>query len=127
MIGLRKVVATLIALSLTIVPASAGAYAAGMAATAASQTSDCPPCPMAHVGDVGVMAEMAKSSDCPDMDGKRGHMTPATCAVFCNGLVALAATDVAVLDDAPSKLLGSPIEVTLAGHTEPPEPYPPKH
>src|SRR5262245_56957070 len=126
MIGFRRTIAALIVLSLAIVPAGADAYAAGMAAAEASHSWDCSPCPMAHDTNTGTMTEMSKASECPDTDGKRGNMTPATCAVFCGGLVALPSASVEVLEEAPAKLLGSRIEVTLAAHIDPPDPYPPK-
>jgi hypothetical protein len=127
MICLRSMVATLIALSLAIVPVGASAYAAGMASIAASQASDCSPCPMTHAPDAAVgMAVNPMSSDCHDLDGKAGSMTPSACAMFCSGVPALPSRTpvIAVADHV--ELLRPRIELTLAGHIDPPEPYPPK-
>ena len=123
----RSMVATLIALSLVIVPAHAGAYAASMAAVAASQTSNCSPCPMSHTTGAPVsMMDMPMSGDCHEMDGKGGPMTPSTCAVFCTGLIALPSPTFVMAEIASAKLLTPSIVLTLAGHIDPPEPYPPK-
>jgi hypothetical protein len=127
----RAMVATLIALSLAIVPAHAGAYAAGMTAVAATQTSNCSPCPMTHAADGPVsMTDMPMSGGCHDMDGKGGPkggaMTPSACAVFCNGLIALPSPALVMAEIVSAKLLGSFVQPTLAGHIDPPEPYPPK-
>ena len=122
----RSMVATLIALSLAIVPAHAGAYAASMAAVAASQTSNCSPCPMSHTGAPVSMTDMPMSGDCHEMDGKGGTMTPSACAVFCAGLIALPSPAFVMAEIVSAKLLTPRTELALAGYTDPPEPYPPK-
>ena len=122
----RSMVATLIALLLAIVPAYAGAYAASMAAVAASQTSNCSPCPMSHTGAPDSMTDMPMSGDCHEMDGKAGPMTPSPCAIFCAGLIALPSPAFVMAEIVSAKLLTPRIEPTLAGHIDPPEPYPPK-
>jgi hypothetical protein len=123
----RSMVATLIALSLVIVPAHAGAYAANMAAAAASQTSNCSPCPMSHATGAPVsMTDMPMSGDCHEMDGKGGPMTPSACAVFCTGLIALPSPAFVMAEIVSTKLLTPSIVATLAGHIDPPEPYPPR-
>jgi hypothetical protein len=123
----RSMVATMIALSLAIVPAHASAYAASMAAVAASQTSNCSPCPMSHTAGAPVsMTDMPMSGDCHEMDGKGGPMTPSACAVFCTGLIALPPPAFVMAETVSAKLLTLRTELALAGCTDPPEPYPPK-
>ena len=123
----RSIVATLIALSLAIVPGHASAYAASMAAVTASQTSNCSPCPMSHATGAPVnMTDPPMSGDCHEMDGKGGPMTPSACAVFCTGLIALPSPAFVMAEIVSAKLLTPRIELTLAGHIDPPEPYPPK-
>ena len=123
----RSMVATLIALSLVVVPAHAGAYAANMVAIAASQTPNCSPCPMSHApGALVSMTDMPMSGDCHEMDGKGGPMTPSACVVFCTGLIALPSPAFVMAEIVAAKLLTPSIVLTLAGHIDPPEPYPPK-
>ena len=123
----RSMVASLIALSLAIVPAHAGAYAASMAAVAASQTSNCSPCPMSHAPGAPVsMTDMPMFGDCHEVDGKGGPMTPSACAVFCSGLIALPSPAFVMAEIVSAKLLTPRVELTLAGYTDPPEPHPPK-
>jgi hypothetical protein len=123
----RSMVASLIALSLVVVPAHAGAYAANIAAVAASQTSNCSPCPMNDIAGASVsMKDMPMSGGCHEMDGKGGPMTPSACAVFCTGLIAVPSPAFVMAEIVCAKLLTPRIELTLAGHIDPPEPYPPK-
>jgi hypothetical protein len=125
MIGFRRMIAALLALSLAIVPTAAGAYAAAMAATAASQPMNCSPCPMMHTAETAVeMPSMAAPSGCHETQG--GPMTLAACAVFCSGLIALPSPAFGMADVVSAKLLNPHVEPTLAGHIDPPEPYPPK-
>jgi hypothetical protein len=127
MMRFRTIVVALITLSLAIVPASAGAYAAGMASAALLQGSNCSPCPMSHVADTAVdMMSMPLSADCHDIDGKTGSMTPSACAVFCGGLIALPSPSFAMAELVSIKLVSPWTDLTLAGHVDPPEPYPPK-
>jgi hypothetical protein len=125
MTRLRALIAVLVALSLVVVPASVGASAAGMASTAASGVSECGvPCPMAAQADT--MAGMPMPGGCNGMDGKSAPMTPSACATFCAGFVALPATLIILVREAPSTLPSPDVQPHLTGRTDPPEPYPPR-
>ena len=121
----RRTLVSLIALSLAIVPAGANAYAANMAALTASQASNCSPCPMTHVVEEATYVTSV-SGDCHQMDGKGGPMTPSACAVFCSGLIALPMPTFFMSIVVATKPIDPCVEVTLAAHIDPPEPYPPK-
>ncbi len=122
---LRVLIATLITLSLVVVPASVGASAAGMASMAASAISECGvPCPMADQADT--MASMPMPGDCNGMDGKSAPMTPSACATFCAGFVALPATLIVLVWEASGTLPSPDVQPLLTGRADPPEPYPPR-
>jgi hypothetical protein len=124
MTRLRGLIAILITLSLVVVPASAGASAAGMASIAASGVSECGPCPMAD--QAYTMAGMPMLGDCNGMDGKSAPMTPSACATFCAGFVALPATFIILVREASSALPSPDVQPLLTGRADPPEPYPPR-
>jgi hypothetical protein len=127
MIRFHRMIVALVALSLAVVPTAANAFAAAMAATAASPTSDCSPCPMMHaVEAAGGMPNMVAPGGCHDTDGNDRPMTLAACAMFCGGLIALPSPGFVMADVVSAKLSNPHVELTLAGHIEPPEPHPPK-
>jgi hypothetical protein len=121
----RAFIALLITLSLAVVPARVGASAAGMASMAASGVSECDvPCPMADHTDM--MAGMPMSGDCNGTDNKSAPITPAACAAFCSGFVALPAAPIVLILKAADSLPSPSVEAFLTGRADPPEPYPPR-
>ena len=126
MTQLRILIAALVTLSLLVVPAGVGASAASMAAASASEASECGmPCPMAQQADM--MAGTAMPGGCHGTDGKSAPVTPSACVALCGGLVlALPSVSFVAVCDVSSALPRPGVQAALPGHTDQPEPPPPR-
>lgn len=84
-----------------------------------------------RTADASVKMTMAAASDMPMSDKCDGcgddqkAMTSAACAAYCGSLVALPLTGI-LFELASDELFGGVAGTPLAGHTIPPDPYPPR-
>ena len=86
---------------------------------------------MVRAPDMAMPGDMLMSSDAP-MPGKcsgcAGHekgVAPAACATFCAAAIAIPSAAV-VLYTVPAETLRPTTELIASGHSEPPDPYPPR-
>jgi hypothetical protein len=126
---LRILVASLVTLSLLVVPASIGASAAAMTAMGIAIASDCgSSCAVAGQIDMAdTMAGVAMPGDCRGPTGKGTPISPAACAALCSGLVfALPSFSSISVRDVTVRLPGPGVQAELLGHIGQPEPPPPR-
>jgi hypothetical protein len=126
----RTIFTLVVAASLAVLPARAGAIGMiGGAGTVASSMTDCP-----SLGDIsckpapGMSADagdMAPMSDGCDRSGDHGTMLPGACATYCNSLPT-SPTIIAIPADVVIVDAVAPAVGTMDGIGVSPEPHPPK-
>lgn len=73
----------------------------------------------------GMATDMPMHGKCDGCAGSEKATAPMICGVCCAGMAALVSTSVTV-DSVPAGFVAASVELAVAGHAFPPDPYPPR-